>query len=158
MTVAIAFISGYPTTAATGRRARTAAHATSTTSTLGLANTVDADAIGAWRAVRFGRVIAHAARRIALTRLVTFVLNRAFHGFVASACAGLARILLGTTILVVASFAVGFRRVIAHTRCGIARADIVALIRSHADDEIGTRANACFARARFRAHIAVIAR
>src|SRR5439155_1717660 len=109
-------------------------------------------------AVRLVRVRAHARRRVAGAGDVALVERRAGDGGgrapAGAVLAGLAR---RAGVVVVARRAIGLGRVGAHAGARVAGPDVVALVRSRADDGVGARARPALAGVGLRAGVPVVA-
>jgi hypothetical protein len=101
---------------------------------------------------------AHAVHRIANTGVVALIQSRTNDGHCAGTCSRLAGIHLRAAIAVIAHGSIGFRRIGAHARHGIARAHVVALAQRCTRDRVCPGTGACLATIRLRASIVVIAR
>lgn len=108
--------------------------------------------------VGFGRIGTYARGGIARAGIVALIRRRADDGVCPGTGSRLTRIRLRAGIAVIAYGAIGFGRIRAHSRGGIARADIVALIRCRADDRICPCTDAGLATIRLRTSTAVVAR
>ncbi len=115
-------------------------------------------AVIAGRAVRLGRIVTHARRRIARAHVVACIHRCAGDGHCARARTGLARIALRTSVAVVAHRAVHLDGIVTHARRRVARARIVTLIRRRTHHGVcpGTRTR--LARIALRTSVVVVAR
>ncbi len=108
------------------------------------------------RTIGFARIGAHSGDGVANARIVALIERRAYDGIGPGTRAGLAGIGLRASIVVIACRAIGFARIGAHTRHGIADPRVVALVERGAYDRIGPGTRAGLAGIRLRTGIAVI--